>query len=139
MKGLPAWCLGGYLLLLFVTLPAAWPVWTGFLRDRIGRFVTIEIFHILEYAALGVLAGWTFRSWALTGAGRFFPLVLIFLVGWTEEIAQGLLPQRYFQWSDVLLNWAGTLLGFFVEACWQGIVRSPAGWVGSTRIRSRKR
>lgn len=129
MKSAPRWCVAGYILLLFATLPAAWPVWTGFLRDRIGRFVTIEEFHILEYAALGVLTGWAFR------AGRPFPLAIILLVGWAEEAVQGFLPQRFFQWSDVALNWVGALLGLFLQRCWQRIARPIPGWAGSTRTR----
>jgi VanZ family protein len=32
-------------------------------------------------------------------------------IGLLDELIQGYLPQRVFQWSDVALNWAGGLVG----------------------------
>ncbi len=73
-----------------------------------------ERIHFLEYGLLGFLlvralhVDWPdWRGWA--GA-----LVLGFCFGWIDEGIQEILPNRYYQWSDVCLNAAGTFLGVFL-------------------------
>lgn len=110
VKSAPGWCVGAYILLLFATLPAAWPVWTGFLRDRIGRFLTVEQIHLIQYGVLGLLGA----LWVLSSSNPKQTLLrmasLGAAVGLLDEGIQGLLPERYFQWSDVALNWGGVSL-----------------------------
>lgn len=96
---------------LFVASVVALPCWNTFLRDSVGRLLTIEQLHVIEYAGLGALAGFacrgTARSWRrVIGLG-----MTVVGVGFLDEALQVFLPQRYFQWSDVLLNWAGLAVG----------------------------
>lgn len=102
----------GYIAVLFGSLPMAWPCWNWGLRDAIGRFVTPESFHVIEYSALGWLAAWYARA---AGQTRWAVTTLTGImagVGLLDEVVQGWLPQRAFQWSDVFLNWMGCLVGF---------------------------
>ena len=114
----------GYALLILGTLPWALSVWNGFLRDRIGQFLSIEEFHVLEYGVLGALAYRGRKGWVLAAT---------LAVGLLDESVQSLLPQRHFQWSDVWLNWAGGTLGFALGWCWQGIGRLIPGWVARSQ------
>ena len=69
-----------------------------------------EIVHLLEYGGLGYLIGWAARvsrvvSWPTLGC-----LVLVVLAGSGDEAIQYLLPNRYFEIRDILLNaWCGTV------------------------------
>ena len=101
----------GYLAALFGTLPFALPCWNGGLRDSLGRFVSIEQVHLAEYVGLGWVVAWYARTrgQALWRQGRLCGLLVA--VGVLDELVQGWLPQRVFQASDILLNWAGSLLG----------------------------
>ena len=110
--------------MLLGTLPAALPCWNMWLRDSLGRIVTIEQWHVVEYAGLGWLVGlyaescerpWrTTRRWIIVGA----------LIGLLDELVQACVPQRVFQWSDVALNELGLLLGVGVR----GLGASGIGW-----------
>ena len=67
-----------------------------------------EIVHLLEYGGLGYLIGWATRvsrfvSWPTLGC-----FVLVTLAGSGDEAIQYLLPNRYFEMRDILLNtWCG--------------------------------
>lgn len=70
-----------------------------------------EKIHLLEY---GVLAFLIFRALRLDINERpafFWALVLGFLFGWGDEGIQYLLPNRYYQLKDVLLNGLGCVFG----------------------------
>lgn len=127
--------LAGYVLLLFGSLPLAWPLWTGFLRDRIGGVISVEEFHLIEYGVLGILT-WRVLQTGGPRAMRWLPcLGATFSVGLAEELLQALLPQRFFQWSDVGLNWAGTAAGLAAGWLVQGTVRRLAGRGAPCRTR----
>ena len=69
-----------------------------------------EIVHLLEYGGLGYLIGWAARvprfiSWSSLGC-----FMLVTLAGSGDEAIQYLLPNRYFEMRDILLNaWCGTV------------------------------
>lgn len=100
----------GYVVALLGTVPIALPCWER-LRDTLGRFVTVEAFHVVEYSGLG----WLTASYAR--AAQPPPWVLALLValiagvGLLDEAVQLWLPARVFEWFDVFLNWGGSLLG----------------------------
>lgn len=101
----------GYVALLFAMLPLALPCWNAFLRDSVGRFITIGQIHLLQYAGLGALAaGYVLasRQWARALGGM---ALLLIGCGLLDEVVQRWLPQRVFDWTDVFLNWAGGFLG----------------------------
>ena len=73
--------------------------------------MTIEAIHVAQFVGLGVLIGY---HGAIDEARRrrFIGMVSFVLgIGLLNEGLQGWIPQRCFQWSDVLLNWMGGLLG----------------------------
>lgn len=112
----------GYLVVLLGTLPLALRCWRLWCQDTIGRWVSAEAAHLVEYAVLGWLAAryggvCERRRRALTG-----PLLISAGVGVADELVQAGLPERVFQWSDVWLNWAGVLLGGMVWAGWRRVV-----------------
>jgi VanZ family protein len=101
----------GYVALLFAMLPLALPCWNAFLRDSVGRFITIEQIHLLQYMGLGALAaGYVVASRRWAGALGGMALLLLGC-GLLDEVVQRWLPQRVFDWTDVFLNWAGGFLG----------------------------
>lgn len=104
----------GYVAILFGTLPIALPCWNGFLRDSIGRFVTIEQIHLAQYAGLGWFAARYARADARPWRTVGVLLALLAAVGLADELVQGVLPQRFFGWSDIGLNVAGGMLGMML-------------------------
>ena len=47
----------GYAVLLIATLPLGLPCWNLFIRDSIGRVLSVEALHVMEYVGFGLLAG----------------------------------------------------------------------------------
>ncbi len=70
-----------------------------------------ERIHLLEYAILAALLYRAIRQEYPKGSAYGIALFLGSLVGWGDEIIQDILPNRYFQVSDILLNEAGIVLG----------------------------
>ena len=102
----------GYVIFLFASLPLALPVWNAWLRDSLGRLVTAEQLHVVQYAGLGWLAAWSARA-GRAGRGRWrLAWVWVAGIGVMEELCQALVPGRFFQWSDVGLNWIGGGIGW---------------------------
>lgn len=70
-----------------------------------------EKIHLLEYAFLALLifkaCKFQFKGILLYG----IPLLLTIVIGWTDELWQGLLPNRVYDIQDVLDNALGGLLG----------------------------
>lgn len=103
--------LAGYVAVLFGTLPFALSCWNGWLQGLIGQFVTVEMIHVGQYIGLGWLATSYARAGECTRRSRIGLGSLVMGVGVGDELVQGYLPQRFFQWSDVWLNWVGLALG----------------------------
>lgn len=101
----------GYSAALFIASAVALPCWNAFLSDSVGRFFTVEQLHVIEYAGLGGLAAFTGRAGAWSWRRVVALGMAVAGVGFLDEALQVLLPQRYFQWSDVLLNWLGLVVG----------------------------
>lgn len=129
----------GYPVVCLACLPLALPVWNQLLRDGIGRALSAELLHLVQYAPLGAAARLYHRTARLRRAPldrsgirptgrrqRWLVATALGLVGLADEGIQALLPGRYFQWSDVRLNWIGLAMGFALAATGQGARRSPA-------------
>lgn len=70
-----------------------------------------ERIHFLEYALLGLFL-FKAAKFSLKGSLLFgIPLMIAMTVGWLEELWQGLLPTRIFDWRDIYYNSAGGILG----------------------------
>ena len=112
----------GYLIVLLGTLPLALTCWRLWFQDTIGRWVSAEAAHLVEYAILG----WLAASYGAACERRHRtvngPVLISAGVGVADELVQACLPDRVFQWSDVGLNWAGLLLGRMLWAGWRRVV-----------------
>lgn len=70
-----------------------------------------ERIHFVEYAVLGVLLYFALRD-KIQGRKVLLCIpVIIFFVGLGDELIQGILPNRVYQFTDVLLNFFGGILG----------------------------
>jgi VanZ family protein len=106
--------LAGYVVVLLGSLPFALTVWTRWLRDTVGRLVSLEAIHVIQYVGLGWLGMW-YGSSGLARRARVGLWALLLGIGWIDEGIQGQLPQRVFEWSDVGWNWVGLALGAVVS------------------------
>ena len=89
--------------------------------------------HIPEYI---VMAWLLFEALSLDYKGKGM-LVLVFicssLLGIVDELLQGVHPQRFYGWQDMVMNSAATVIGILTLA---GLRTRPAGdwaWVGSLK------
>ncbi|MHA1568094.1 MAG: VanZ family protein [Alphaproteobacteria bacterium] len=74
----------------------------------------VERIHLLEYGAVGLLAYRALRR-RFAGTDQTVLAVLITLnVGLGDELLQGLLPRRFYDTKDVLVNTLAGLLGVLV-------------------------
>lgn len=70
-----------------------------------------ERVHFVEYAVLGIMLYFALRE-TFQGRKLFVCIpIIIFLVGLGDELIQGILPNRVYQFTDVLLNFFGGVLG----------------------------
>ncbi len=105
------WWLVASILGVLLTSAIALPMWNAGLRDTLGRVLTIEQIHLIEYAGLGCVAAFGVHRQASLRWSWGLLIVIVAGVGLADELLQIILPNRVFQWSDVWLNWAGGLLG----------------------------
>ena len=73
-----------------------------------------EKVHLIEYGLLAFLLHRAvflrFEGWHI----YIISFIIAALTGWGDEGIQYLLPNRYYQFRDVLLNWFGAGMGFLV-------------------------
>jgi len=75
-----------------------------------------ERIHLLEYAGLGYLLVWAFRSRYQNILLYHRALGLVLLIGIGDEVIQGALPNRIFDLRDILFNTLGGTAGIMVAA-----------------------
>ena len=83
-----------------------------------------ELRHLLGYGALGALTFWVrfdfsdsrfkWLRWFRTSRYRTGRLGALFVLIYLLELAQLPLPNRDFDWMDILNGWAGVLLAWIV-------------------------
>jgi len=76
----------------------------------------VERIHLLQYGLLGFLV---FRSFGpgTEGLRRYaYSAVVVFVIGFADEIIQGFVPTRYFDMKDVFVNLASGALGLALTA-----------------------
>jgi VanZ family protein len=93
-----------YMLLIFVIASVA----------LIQRFITYpaEKVHLIEYGILG----WMIYRTVRTGgggvvAGYFWTMALTLTIGTADEMIQGYLPMRVFDFRDIVINFHSGILG----------------------------
>lgn len=98
-----------------------------------GIEIAEERVHFMQYGLMAVLAAGALR-WHVSVAQAYLgALVLTTLVGWGDEVLQDVLPYRYYDLRDVVLNGEGAGLGLlFDEALadrlgWRGWFRRSDG------------
>lgn len=74
----------------------------------------VEKIHLLQY---GVLGGLLAACFELTRRFRRIAWVILigFCAGLVDELIQGCVPRRFFDWRDVGLNMAGTVIGVWIS------------------------
>lgn len=87
----------------------------------------VERIHLLQYGLLGFLV---FRSFGpgIEGLRRYaYSAVVVFVIGFADEIIQGFVPTRYFDMKDVFVNLASGALGLALTAAsrYDGSRRAP--------------
>ena len=70
-----------------------------------------EKIHFLEFAVLGWFASRDLIKADKKIKGIIFALVFTLMIGILDEIFQGVLPYRYFQWCDIGFNSVGGIWG----------------------------
>ncbi|OHC05914.1 MAG: hypothetical protein A2545_04695 [Planctomycetes bacterium RIFOXYD2_FULL_41_16] len=63
-----------------------------------------ERFHLLMYGILGCIIFWAFKNDVKKTRVYFYTTILVFLLGTTDELIQGLLPMRVFDVKDIFMN-----------------------------------
>ncbi|NQT95495.1 MAG: VanZ family protein [Candidatus Omnitrophica bacterium] len=76
--------------------------------------LTEEKIHFFEYGLLGFLAYRAFNIDIKGFRAYIFTFILIFILGWTDEGIQYILPNRYYDLRDVLMNAGGGLMGLLI-------------------------
>jgi len=76
-----------------------------------------EQIHFIQYGLVGVLFMRALQSHHLPAVGCYFlAMVLGSLAGWVDEIFQGILPSRYYDVRDIILNAVSTFLGLVIHS-----------------------
>jgi len=73
-----------------------------------------EKIHFFEYALLSFLCYRAFRIDMNRITAYLLSLILVILLGWGDELIQHLLPERYYDIRDVVMNGGGGLLGLLL-------------------------
>ena len=90
-------------------------------------YVTLELpeerLHFVQYALLGYLAGWTVAGIRAHHGSRkqlALAFLITFLIGTLDEMVQGILPMRTFDFHDIFWNvisaWTGLWVYHFSSA-----------------------
>jgi VanZ family protein len=73
--------------------------------------IPVERFHLIEYGVVGFLALRATRHYFPTPADYGVALLLVFDIGFVDELIQGVLPDRVYDVRDVMTNGIAGLLG----------------------------
>jgi len=78
-------------------------------------FILIEIpeekIHFIEYGVLSVLVYWALKEVGKNWLRFLLAFIITSLIGFGDEVIQYFLPNRYYQFSDVVLNSISAGLG----------------------------
>lgn len=79
--------------------------------------IPIERIHLLEYGILAIFAKRAFDNRTSGFLPYLFSAALVAVTGFGDELIQGVLPDRYFDWRDVMTNALSGVLGLMLWAC----------------------
>ena len=109
-------------LLGLLAVTAAFVIWALHLWLRPGG-EPVEAVHLVEYGLLGVLAARALRHHASDSGALLAAALLVALVGTLDEVIQWVVPNRYFDLRDIVVN-AGS--GALVQVA-LGAMAEPPG------------
>ncbi len=75
-----------------------------------------ERIHLLEYAGLGYLIGYVLQPRLQNILLYNRALGLVFLIGFGDELIQGMLPSRVFDLRDILFDAVGGITGIIIRS-----------------------
>ena len=84
-------------IFIVVLIAGMWLVWQLKIPE--------EKIHLLEFAVLGWFASRDLIKTDKKVKGIIFVLTFTLMVGVLDEVFQGILPYRYFQWCDIVFNY----------------------------------
>lgn len=95
-----------------------------------------EKIHFFEY---GILSFLIYRALAVDIKRAWvYPLafILVFILGWVDEIIQYILPNRYYEFRDVAMNGIGGIIGlvFIFIVNMDKVDRGPLKFIGKRQI-----
>src|SRR3989338_2774538 len=117
----------GVVLFLFYIFPKR--IEGGGWKTRLGLAAVLSIYivilarytpiiaekvHLIEYGFLGYLVLRAFRESRLVKTRYICVIFIIAIVGYLDEVIQGLLPNRVYDVSDIYLNIISGLLGLIL-------------------------
>jgi len=113
-------------ILLFLALGAGY----GIFLFRLTRY-PVERVHLLEYGLLAFLCGWAMEEDHL-GRVRtaLYAVTGVLLVGFLDEVLQGLVPGRYYDPRDLALNASSGIFGILFYLLHRRLNPEPAAGRG---------
>ena len=118
----------GLSVAVFLFLSIAWGWQRASAGQRLGRLgigiflvmvallldFPVERIHIVEYGLIGLML-----AWALAGISRWpgwWPLavILVWMIGWGDELIQAVLPSRVYDVRDIVLNGVSGMAGLYL-------------------------
>jgi len=88
----------------------------GLFLKFLGK-IPIERIHLLEYGLLAMLAKRAADYRMGSALAYIFSAFLVADIGLGDELIQWVLPDRYFDWRDVMTNAVSGVLGLALWAC----------------------
>jgi arylsulfatase A-like enzyme len=124
----------GYALLIARKKDPLFYIWSAVFVSAFGPLVyfycefTAERFHLAEYGLLVLLTYWTLQLRVKSLWIYLLVLIYTFSAGLLDEVIQGFLPNRVYEFRDVAINWTVSFLatGLVAGATWQKYVPGTA-------------
>ena len=120
LKGLQVWRIS-ILVIIFLTT-------YGISKDLASPE---EQIHFLEYGLVGVLFLRSLEAqWGIQWKSYGMSLIMAGLVGWLDEVIQGILPTRTYDVRDIYLNIISALMGLIIFSLYppkSGLAKSQVG------------
>lgn len=81
-----------------------------------------------EYGILAIFVYWTLK--VRIKSAWIYPVIILytFFVGLLDEMIQYILPNRIYDFRDVIINWASSFLatGLVFGVTWKRFIKNPA-------------
>lgn len=87
----------------------------GLILLKLSRFPA-ERLHLLEYGVVGLLAHRALKHHTIEPVCTNLAILVTLNIGLLDELIQGILPNRYYDTKDVLVNAAAGILGVFAAS-----------------------